>query len=122
MAYENQSFATLGVNLNRQNYGALDISQVFANINDFNYYLTKGQNQTNVSDYWKNIIPYPYEGQVVATVINGVVSVYVLTLDSSTGFFAALELGNKTYINDEITKAKDEVKGYVDGKIAWGSF
>ena len=122
MAYENQSFATLGVNLNRQNYGALDISQVFANINDFNYYLTKGQNQTDVSDYWKNITPYPYEGQVVATVINGVVSVYVLTLDPSTGFFVTLELGNKTYINGEIAKIKDEAKGYVDGKMAWGSF
>ena len=71
MAYEYQSFATLGVNLNRQNYGALDISQVFNSQGDLDYYLSKGTNKTKVSDYWKNIVPYPYEGQVVALVIEG---------------------------------------------------
>ena len=40
MAYTYQSFATLGVNLNRQNYGALDISQVFNSQGDLNYYLS----------------------------------------------------------------------------------
>jgi hypothetical protein len=78
MAYEYQSFATLGVNLNRQNYGALDISQVFSSQGDLDYYLSNGTNKKNVSNYWKNIVPYPYEGQVVSTVINGDVSVGVI--------------------------------------------
>ena len=41
MAYTYQSFATLGVNLNRQNYGALDISQVFNSQGGFKLLLIK---------------------------------------------------------------------------------
>lgn len=88
MAYVNQNFATLGVNLNRQAYGALDISSVFNSLGDLEYYLSKGSNISGVSDYWKNIVPYPYEGQVVATVIDGVVEVFVLALDEDDNFFA----------------------------------
>jgi hypothetical protein len=63
MAFEYQSFATLGVNLNRQKYGPLDVSTVFASIDDLEYYLTKGTSVSdNVSDYWKNNVPYPYPG------------------------------------------------------------
>lgn len=91
MAYEYQSFATLGVNLNRQNYGALDISQVFTSQADLDYYLSKGTKTTGVSEYWykdadNKIVPYPYEGQVIATVFNKVVKVYVLALDENNNF------------------------------------
>lgn len=91
MAYEYQSFATLGVNLNRQNYGALDISQVFTSQADLDYYLSKGTKTTGVSEYWykdadTKVVPYPYEGQVIATVFNKVVKVYVLALDENDNF------------------------------------
>jgi hypothetical protein len=68
MSFEYQGFSTLGVNLNRQKYGPLDISNVFNSQADLNYYLSKGAITENVSDYWKAIVPYPYAGQVVALV------------------------------------------------------
>ena len=43
MAMEYQGFATLGVNLNRQKYGPLDVSSVFTSTADLTYYRTKGQ-------------------------------------------------------------------------------
>ena len=93
MAFEYQGFATLGVNLNRQKYGPLDISNVFTSENDFKYYLTKGAHTEGVSTYWyesadKKVVPYPYEGQVLATVIDGIVKVYVLSLNAEGNFQA----------------------------------
>ena len=38
MAMNYQNFASLGVNLNRQKYGPLDISNVFTSANDLQYY------------------------------------------------------------------------------------
>jgi hypothetical protein len=89
MAFNYQGFSTLGVNLNRQNYGPLDISNVFNSEADLKYYLSKGTYTTGVSKYWyesaeKKVVPYPYEGQVIATVINNVVKVYVLSLATDT--------------------------------------
>ena len=43
MAMEYQGFATLGVNLNRQKYGPLDVSSVFISTADLTYYITKGK-------------------------------------------------------------------------------
>ena len=43
MAMEYQGFATLGVNLNRQKYGPLDVSSVFTSAADLTYYITKGK-------------------------------------------------------------------------------
>lgn len=68
-----QKFATLGINLNRQEYGPLDISNVFIGMDDFNYYRSKKKINNNVSDYWKNIVPYPYEGQIVSIIHNDTV-------------------------------------------------
>ena len=89
MAYQN--FASLGVNLNRQKYGPLDISNVFTSEADLKYYLTKGTFTNGVSEYWyknanEKIVPYPYEGQVLATVIGGVVNVYTLALAADGNF------------------------------------
>ena len=91
MAMTYQNFASLGVNLNRQKYGPLDISNVFTSAADLKYYLTKGTFTEGVSEYWyksasEKIVPYPYEGQVLATVIDGIVSVYALALDAEGNF------------------------------------
>ena len=93
MAMTYQNFASLGVNLNRQKYGPLDISNVFTSAADLKYYLTKGTFTEGVSEYWyknanEKIVPYPYEGQVLATVIDGDVKVYVLRLDAEGAFEA----------------------------------
>ena len=52
MANDYQNFASLGVNLNRQKYGPLDISNVFTSEADLKYYLTKVHLQEGVSEYW----------------------------------------------------------------------
>ena len=85
MSYEYQKFASLPVNLNRQAYGALDISQVFTNENDLKYYVSKGAYTTDVSEYWfksadEKVVPYPYAGQYLALVDNETrkVTAYIL--------------------------------------------
>lgn len=115
MAYEYQNFATLGVNLNRQKYGALDISSVFTSEADLGYYLSKGANKTGVSQYWLDIVPYPYAGQVIAKVINGEVNVYALK-EKADGTFETTEIGGKVSVDDvTIVAAEDgtlSIKGY----------
>ena len=116
MAMTYQNFASLGVNLNRQKYGPLDISSVFTSEADLKYYLTKGTFTEGVSEYWyknadEKIVPYPYEGQVIATVINDDVKVYVLRLDAEGAFEAKAiepEVDGKTI---KLTNGKLELVG-----------
>ena len=115
MAMTYQNFASLGVNLNRQKYGPLDISNVFTSAADLKYYLTKGTFTEGVSEYWyknanEKIVPYPYEGQVLATVIDGVVEVYVLALDAD-GNFETREIGAKVEADGKTIKVN------ADGKL-----
>ena len=94
--FEYQGFATLGVNLNRQKYGPLDISNVFTSQSDLNYYLSKGANTEGVSDYWKNTVPYPYAGQYIALVDNETRTVTPYMLSEKTdGTFETIEVGGK---------------------------
>ena len=116
MAMNYQNFASLGVNLNRQKYGPLDISNVFTSAADLKYYLTKGAFTQGVSEYWyknanEKIVPYPYEGQVLATVIDGVVEVFVLALDEA-GNFETREIAGKIEV-DGTTIVKD-----AEGKLS----
>lgn len=94
--FEYQGFATLGVNLNRQKYGPLDISNVFTSQSDLNYYLSKGASTEGVSDYWKNTVPYPYAGQYIALVDNKTRTVTPYMLSEKTdGTFETIEVGGK---------------------------
>lgn len=116
MAMTYQNFASLGVNLNRQKYGPLDISSVFTSAADLKYYLTKGAFTEGVSEYWyknanEKVVPYPYEGQVLATVIDGDTKVYVLRLDAEGNFEAKAiepEVDGKTI---KLTNGKLELVG-----------
>ena len=116
MAMTYQNFASLGVNLNRQKYGPLDISSVFTTEADLKYYLSKGTYTEGVSTYWyknanEKIVPYPYEGQVIATAINDDVKVYVLRLDAEGNFEAKAiepEVDGKTV---KLTNGKLELVG-----------
>ena len=81
MAFEYQNYASLGINLNRQKYGPLDISSVFKSTADLNYYITKGAFTENVSQYWLGVVPYPYEGQLVSLIENGAVKIFKLVAD-----------------------------------------
>lgn len=108
--FEYQGFATLGVNLNRQKYGPLDISNVFTSLADLNYYLSKGANKEGVSDYWKNTVPYPYAGQYVALVDNTTrtVTPYMLS-EKADGTFEAINLGVPE-VDGETIKINNEGK------------
>lgn len=115
MAMNYQNFASLGVNLNRQKYGPLDISNVFTSAADLKYYLTKGTFTEGVSEYWyknadEKVVPYPYEGQVLATVIDGVVNVYALSLDAE-GNFQTQEIAGKIEVDGKTIKLN------ADGKL-----
>lgn len=100
--FEYQGFATLGVNLNRQKYGPLDVSNVFTSQADLNYYISKGTKKDGVSQYWLDTVPYPYAGQYVALVDNAtkVVQPYIL-VEKEDGTFEATEISgtdtNTTY-------------------------
>ena len=120
MAYTYQNFASLGVNLNRQKYGALDISSVFTSEADLAYYLSKGATKTGESQYWLDVVPYPYAGQVIATVIDGEVSVFALK-EKADGTFETTEIGGKVSVDDvTIVAAEDgtlSIKGYADAAV-----
>lgn len=112
MAFEYQGFATLGVNLNRQKYGPLDISNVFNSQGDLDYYLSKGTNIENVSEYWyksatEKVVPYPYAGQVVALVENGNVNVYVLE-EKEDGTFKTAEIGGTVLVDESSIEQGDD--------------
>lgn len=112
MAMTYQNFASLGVNLNRQKYGPLDISNVFTSAADLKYYLTKGAYTEGVSEYWyksanEKVVPYPYEGQVLATVIDGVVSVYALALNEK-GEFITQEIAGKVEVDGSTIRLNDD--------------
>lgn len=114
MAMTYQNFASLGVNLNRQKYGPLDISNVFTSAADLKYYLSKGTFTEGVSEYWyknanEKVVPYPYEGQVLATVIDGVVSVYALALDEE-GRFTTQEIAGKIEVDGKTIKLNTDGK------------
>ena len=103
MSFEYQNFATLGVNLNRQKYGPLDISNVFNNQRDLNYYLSKGSITEGVSSYWLNIVPYPYAGQIVALVNDDkTVQVFVL-VENEDGTFKTSDIGAKVDLSNYAT-------------------
>lgn len=93
MAFEYQGYATLGVNLNRQKYGPLDVSTVFISVADLNYYTSKGSIVSSaVSDYWKKVVPYPYAGQIVSLVVDKTVTVYKL-VENDDGTFNTISIG-----------------------------
>jgi hypothetical protein len=111
MTYQN--YASLGVNLNRQKYGPLDISSVFTSTADLNYYLTKGAMKDNVSEYWLNITPYPYEGQIISLVENGNVIIYKIIIDNN--IFKVEELnGNNEFELPENLATQDYVQNQID--------
>ena len=114
MAFEYQGFATLGVNLNRQKYGPLDVSTVFISVADLNYYTSKGTIVVeDVSDYWKKVVPYPYAGQVVSLVVDKEVSVFKL-VENEEGTFDAVAIGGNSNVDLSNYATKAEVKELID--------
>ena len=89
---EYQNVASRNVNLHRQNYGPLDVSQVLTSQADFDYYRSGGALCANTKTYPNT--PYPYAGQIVSLVdnSNGNVTVYKLVPNSELGYFDAVQI------------------------------
>lgn len=119
--FEYQGFATLGVNLNRQKYGPLDISQVFKTQGDLNYYLSKGTDKTAVSTYWADVVPYPYAGQVVALSADGADPRLFVLKEKADGTFETSEVGfsgDVSAIKDRVTALENAVGKEAAGEEA----
>ena len=121
MALNYQNYASLGVNLNRQLSGPLDISTVFNSQVDLTYYLTGGTgDKAGVSEYWANLpATYPYAGQIVALATDAGVSVLVIK-ESESGFVTE-PISAETAVDGEvITYNADKeltLAGYADAAI-----
>lgn len=102
MALNYQNYASLGVNLNRQLSGPLDISTVFNSQVDLTYYLTGGTgDKAGVSEYWASLpATYPYAGQIVALATDAGVSVLVIK-ESESGFITE-PISAKTAVDGEV--------------------
>lgn len=119
--FEYQGFATLGVNLNRQKYGPLDISQVFKTQGDLNYYLSKGTDKTAVSTYWADVVPYPYAGQVVALSADGADPRLFVLKEKADGTFETSEVGfsgDTSALKDRVTALENAVGKEAAGEEA----
>lgn len=110
MSYNYQGFASLSVNLNRQKYGALDISQVFTSQADLDYYISKGAKTEGVSEYWLAVTPYPYAGQYLALVNNETreVSAFIL-VEKEDGTFATKEVGSAPVGDEKSITVEDGI-------------
>lgn len=102
MALNYQNYASLGVNLNRQLSGPLDISTVFNSQVDLTYYLTGGTgDKAGVSEYWASLpATYPYAGQIVALATDAGVS--VLVIKESTSGFVTEPISAETAVDGEV--------------------
>ena len=109
MALNYQNYASLGVNLNRQLSGPLDISTVFNSQIDLTYYLTGGTgDKTGVSEYWTSLpATYPYAGQIVALATDAGVSVLVIK-ESASGFITEPISAETAVDGDVITYNADK--------------
>lgn len=75
-----QGVATLGVNLNRQKYGPLDVSSVLLTLADLNWYIQGSAD--NAPSGWTGGTPYPYPGQLIVVLENN--TVYQLYADETS--------------------------------------
>ena len=121
MALNYQNYASLGVNLNRQLSGPLDISTVFNSQVDLTYYLTGGTgDKAGVSEYWASLpATYPYAGQIVALATDAGVSVLVIK-ESESGFITE-PISAETAVDGEVIAYNADkeltLAGYADAAI-----
>lgn len=104
MKYE--GVATLGVNLNRQKYGPLDVSSVLLTLNDLKGYC--GGDASAMSESWTGGTPYPYPGQIIVVLENN--TAYQLYEEEDIiKYRSMLDLSN-FYSKEEIDKMLSSVE------------
>lgn len=111
MKYE--GVATLGVNLNRQKYGPLDVSSVLLTLSDLNAYCAG--DASAMSAGWTGGTPYPYPGQIIVVLENN--TAYQLYLDGNNEvqYRVMIDLSvfyNKTEIDEMFTNVSVDMSDY----------
>lgn len=111
MKYE--GVATLGVNLNRQKYGPLDVSSVLLTLNDLNAYCTG--NASAMSEGWTGGTPYPYPGQIIVVLENNTVYQLKEEQDGSVKPYTLINLSDyysKSQIDEMFANVSVDMSDY----------
>lgn len=111
MKYE--GVATLGVNLNRQKYGPLDVSSVLLTLNDLKAYCAG--NASAMSEGWTGGTPYPYPGQIIVVLENNTVYQLKEEQDGSVKPYTLINLSDyysKSQIDEMFANVSVDMSDY----------
>lgn len=110
MKYE--GVATLGVNLNRQKYGPLDVSSVLLTLNDLKAYCAG--DASKMSEGWTGGTPYPYPGQIIV-VLEDNTAYQLYDENDVVKYRKMIDLSvfyNKTEIDEMLSNVSVDMSGY----------
>lgn len=110
MKYE--GVATLGVNLNRQKYGPLDVSSVLLTIDDLNAYCAG--DASAMSEGWTGGTPYPYPGQIIV-VLSDNTAYQLYEEDDTIKYRSMIDLSNfysKSQIDEMLGNVSVDMSDY----------
>jgi hypothetical protein len=110
MKYE--GVATLGVNLNRQKYGPLDVSSVLLTLNDLKAYCAG--DASKMSEGWTGGTPYPYPGQIIVVLENNT-AYQLYDNEGAIAYRTMIDLSvfyNKTEIDEMLSNMSVDMSGY----------
>lgn len=110
MKYE--GVATLGVNLNRQKYGPLDVSSVLLTLNDLQAYCAG--DASKMSEGWTGGTPYPYPGQIIV-VLEDNTAYQLYDENDVVKYRKMIDLSvfyNKTEIDEMLSNVSVDMSGY----------
>lgn len=110
---EYQGVATLGVNLNRQKYGPLDVSSVLLEKNHLDWYIEgKGE---NAPSGWTGGVPYPYPGQIIVTLSDNIAYQLYEDGEGKIAYKAMVDFSNfytQDQINEMLQNVSVDLTGY----------
>ena len=104
-----EGIATLGVNLNRQKYGPLDVSSVLLTESDLIAYVAG--DESSMSPGWTGGVPYPYPGQIIVTLDTN--TVWQLYLDGEAVAYRKMFEMPDFYSKEEINETNSNNHPYV---------
>ena len=108
-----EGVATLGVNLNRQKYGPLDVSSVLLTLNDLNAYCAGDASAMSVG--WTGGTPYPYPGQIIVVLENNTAYQLYLNEKNEIQYRVMIDLSvfyNKTEIDEMLANVSVDMSDY----------
>lgn len=111
MKYE--GVATLGVNLNRQKYGPLDVSSVLLTMSDLTAYCAG--DASAMSEGWTGGTPYPYPGQIIVVLENNIVYQLKEEQDGSVKPYTLINLSDyysKSQIDEMFANVSVDMSDY----------